>query len=239
MTTVPLLEGRDVSVRYGSAQALSGVSLSVQGGTAVAVLGTNGAGKSTLARALSGLIPVAEGAVLVDGLRVTGQPAHRIHQLGVTYLPEGFGTFPSLTVAENLRLSVLRLARKERADAIAYALDLAPALKSRLGQQAGTLSGGERQMLALARALSTRPRLVLIDELSLGLAPQVVEAVYSVLDTAREESQLSVVLIEQFVHRALAFAQECVILRRGAVVWSGPAAEALQGVADEYLGAGS
>ena len=173
MTTVPLLEGRDLSVRYGPGQALSGVSLSVKPGSAVAVLGTNGAGKSTLARAISGLIPVAAGAVLVDGLSVTGQPAHRIHQLGVTYLPEGFGTFPSLTVAENLRLSVLRLARQERPGAIAYALDLAPALKPRLTQQAGTLSGGERQMLALARALSTRPRLVLIDELSLGLAPRV------------------------------------------------------------------
>lgn len=234
--TIPLLECRDLSVSYGQAKALSDVSLCVRAGAAVAVLGTNGAGKSTLARALAGLVPVAGGSVLIDGASVAGGPAHRVQRLGVSYLPEGYGIFPSLTVAENLRVSALGLARNARADAVAYGLDLAPALKSRLSQQAGTLSGGERQMLALARVLSTRPRVALIDELSLGLAPRVVDSVYSVLRTAREESALAVVLIEQFVQRALEFAQDCVVLRRGTVAWSGPAAEAIDGVAEKYLG---
>ena len=233
--TEPILEVRDLDVRYGSSQALFGVSLTVQPGTVLAVLGANGAGKSTLARAVSGLVAPTAGKVFFEGRDVTGLPAHRIRQLGLTYIPEGRGIFPGLSVIDNLRMAVAQERRQDRAGAIDRAIDRFPVLGQRSTQRAGSLSGGEQQMLALARALAVSPKLVIADEMSLGLAPLVAESVFEGLEEARR-SGITIVLSEQFVHRALAMADSCVILTRGRVGWSGPASEAGQEVIDRYLG---
>ena len=233
--TEPLLTVQDLDVRYGSSRALFGVSLTVDPGTVLAVLGANGAGKSTLARAVSGLVPSTAGRVFFDGQEITGQPAHRIRKLGLTYIPEGRGIFPGLTVVDNLRMAVGQEKRHERAAAIDRAIERFPVLGQRRTQRAGSLSGGEQQMLALARALAVSPKLVIADEMSLGLAPIVTESVFEALEEARR-SGITIVLTEQFVHRALAMADACVVLMRGQVGWFGPAAEAGQEVIDRYLG---
>lgn len=233
--TEPLLKVQDLDVRYGSSRALFGVSMSVEPGTVLAVLGANGAGKSTLARAVSGLVPPTLGRVHFDGHDITGAPAYRIRKLGLTYIPEGRGIFPGLSVVDNLRMAVAQEKRAERAAAIDRAIDRFPVLGQRRTQRAGSLSGGEQQMLALARALAVSPKLVIADEMSLGLAPIVTESVFEGLEQARR-SGITIVLTEQFVHRALAMADNCVILTRGQVGWYGPAAEAGQEVIDRYLG---
>lgn len=233
--TEPLLKVQDLDVRYGTSRALFGVSLSVEPGTVLAVLGTNGAGKSTLARAAAGLVPPTSGHVFFDGQEITGAPAHRIRKMGLTYIPEGRGIFPGLSVVDNLRMAVAQEKRHERGAAIDRAIDRFPVLGQRRTQRAGSLSGGEQQMLALARALAVSPKLVIADEMSLGLAPIVTESVFQGLEEARR-SGITIVLTEQFVHRALAMADACVILTRGQVGWFGPAAEAGQEVIDRYLG---
>jgi branched-chain amino acid transport system ATP-binding protein len=233
--TEPLLSVESLDVRYGTSQALFDVSLQVNTGSVTAVLGANGAGKSTLARTVSGLVPAAAGRVLFDGQRVSGRPAQKIRKLGLTYIPEGRGIFPGLSVIDNLRMAVGQEKRSERAGAIDRAITLFPVLGQRRQQRAGSLSGGEQQMLALARALAVPPRLIIADEMSLGLAPIVAESVFQSLSEAARGG-ITVVLIEQFVHRALALADSCVILTRGRVGWSGPAAEAGQEVLDRYLG---
>ncbi|MGH9018932.1 MAG: ABC transporter ATP-binding protein [Acidimicrobiales bacterium] len=233
--TAPLLSVRTVDVHYGRSQALFGVSLDVRPGTVVAVLGVNGAGKSTLARAVSGLVPTTGGQITFDGSDITGRPAYGIRRRGLTYIPEGRGIFPGLTVVENLRMAVAQEPRTRRAEAIARAVERFPVLGNRSTQRAGSLSGGEQQMLALARALAVSPTLVVADEMSLGLAPLVAESVFQALEEARQAG-ITIILIEQFVHRALAMADDCVILTRGRVGWSGPASEARQEVIDQYLG---
>ena len=181
--TAPILEVRDLDVRYGTSQALFGVSLAVEPGTVVAVLGANGAGKSTLARAISGLVPPSAGRVTFDGRDITRHPAHRIRRMGLTYIPEGRGIFPRLSVVDNLRMAVAQERRADRPEAIARAVERFPVLGQRSNQLAGSLSGGEQQMLALARALAVSPKLVIADEMSLGLAPLVAESVFEGLDT--------------------------------------------------------
>jgi branched-chain amino acid transport system ATP-binding protein len=233
--TEPILKVHDLDVRYGSSRALFDVSLEVQPGTVVAVLGANGAGKSTLARTISGLVAPTVGTVFFEGHDVTGMPAHRIRRLGLTYIPEGRGIFPGLSVVDNLRMAVAQERRQDRAGAIEKAIDRFPVLGQRGSQRAGSLSGGEQQMLALARALAVSPKLVIADEMSLGLAPLIAESVFEGLEEARR-SGITIVLSEQFVHRALAMADTCVILMRGRVGWSGPASEAGQEVIDRYLG---
>jgi branched-chain amino acid transport system ATP-binding protein len=231
----PILEVSHLEVCYGPSQALFNVGLSVSAGSVLAVLGANGAGKSTLARAISGLVRPSAGTVLFDGQDVTGWPAHRIRKAGLTYIPEGRGIFPGLSVIDNLRMAVAQERRSDRADAIARAIERFPVLGTRGSQRAGSLSGGEQQMLALARALAVSPKLVIADEMSLGLAPLVTESVFEGLEDARR-SGITIVLSEQFVHRALGMADSCVILTRGQVGWSGPASEAGQEVIDRYLG---
>jgi branched-chain amino acid transport system ATP-binding protein len=235
--TEPLLSVRDIDVHYGPSQALFGVSVDVAPGTVLAVLGPNGAGKSTLARAVSGLVPPSSGRIWFDGQDITGASPHRVRRLGLTYVPEGRGIFPGLSVTENLRMAVAQEPRQERATAIERAIEKFPVLGKRSGQRAGSLSGGEQQMLALARALAVSPRLVIADELSLGLAPLVTESVFQSLEEARR-SGITIVLSEQFVHRALSMADNCVILSRGRVGWSGPASEAGREVLERYLGEG-
>jgi branched-chain amino acid transport system ATP-binding protein len=233
--TDPLLGVHDLDVRYGPSQALFGISFDVAPGTVLAVLGVNGAGKSTLARAVSGLVRPTGGRVTFAGRDITGLPAHRIRRLGLTYIPEGRGIFPGLSVLENLRMAVAQERRSDRTAAIARAVDHFPVLGQRGAQRAGSLSGGEQQMLALARALAVSPTLIIADEMSLGLAPLMAESVFEGLEEARR-SGITIVLIEQFVHRALSMADACVILTRGRAGWSGPASEAGQEVIDRYLG---
>ena len=169
------------------------------------------------------------------GRDITGSPAHRIRRLGLTYIPEGRGIFPGLSVIDNLRMAVAQERRHDRAEAIDRAVERFPGARHAPVQGAGSLSGGEQQMLALARALAVSPKLVIADEMSLGLAPLVTESVFQGLEEARR-SGITIVLIEQFVHRALSMADSCVILTRGQVGWSGPASEAGQEVIDRYLG---
>jgi len=231
-----LLRAEDLDVRYGASRALFGVSLSVGTGNIVALLGPNGAGKSTLARALSGLVPLTSGSIEFDGRNISKMPAHRRRQAGLTYIPEGRGIFHGLSVIDNLRIAVRHAgSRAEREAAIARAVELFPILGRRSHQRAGSLSGGEQQMLSLGRALALGPKLLVADEMSLGLAPLVVDLVFDSLERVRQAG-ISVLLIEQFVHRALDMADDCVILSRGRVGWTGRAAEAGPELLDRYLG---
>jgi branched-chain amino acid transport system ATP-binding protein len=230
-----LLTIEDLDVRYGTSRALFDVSVDVEAGSVLAVLGTNGAGKSTLARCVSGLVRPFRGRIVFDGHDITGKPAHHVRRLGLTYIPEGRGVFPGLTVIDNLKMAVGQEKRSERAPAIDRAISLFPVLGNRKTQLAGSLSGGEQQMLALARAVAVLPKLMIADEMSLGLAPQVVEAVFQSLEETRRAG-VTIILSEQFVHRALALADSCVILTRGRVGWSGPASDAGAEVIERYLG---
>jgi branched-chain amino acid transport system ATP-binding protein len=234
--TDALLSVTGLDVKYGSVQALFDVSIDVPTGEVVAVLGANGAGKSTLARTASGLVPSTKGTVTFDGHDITKAKPHEIRRAGLVHIPEGRGIFPGLTVQENLRMAVRRVGTStERRTGIDHAYELFPRLAERRGQRAGTLSGGEQQMLALARALAVTPTLIIADEMSLGLAPIIVDTVFESIERAAQTG-VTVVLIEQFIHRALGLASQCVILMRGSVAWSGPSAEARQEILDRYLG---
>jgi branched-chain amino acid transport system ATP-binding protein len=200
-----------------------------------ALLGANGAGKSSVARAVSGLVRAQSGRIRFDGEDITGTSADRIRRLGVAYLPEGRGIFRSLTVDENLRVALQGVPKAERPAAFERAIELFPVLGERRRQTAGTLSGGEQQMLSLARVLTRQPRLLIADEISLGLAPLVVEEVFAGLQRVIQLG-VSVILIEQFVHRALEIADRCHVLRRGRLVWSGEASEAGTELVEHYLG---
>src|SRR6201986_5455590 len=230
-----VLEVAGLDVRYGPARALKEGSLALPEGSTAAVLGVNGAGKSTLARAVSGLVPVHGGRVLLNGRAVTGWRPHRLRQLGVVHLSEGSGVFPSLTVTDNVQMSVLTLPRKARRAAVAAVFEFFPPLAGRRRHLAGRLSGGERQMLSLARSLGGNPRLISADELSLGLAPMMVDTVFEGLGRIRERG-CSIILIEQYVHRALAFADSCVVLQRGRVTRSGPSSQARQQDLEGFMG---
>ena len=226
-----------LEVRYGEALAISGVSFTVPAGKALAVLGANGAGKSSLARALSGLVPVSAGRILFDGRPIDGWSSDRIRQAGIVHLPEGRGVFRNLSVMDNLRMAASTVSgRKERRQSVEMALEMFPVLGDRRRQTAGLLSGGEQQMLSLVRALATSPRLVIADEMSLGLAPMLVDLVFEGLDRARQMG-VTVIMIEQYVHRALAFADDCLMLQRGTVAWAGPADAAGNELLTNYLGA--
>jgi branched-chain amino acid transport system ATP-binding protein len=230
-----LLEIEELRVSYGDAQALFGIDMAVAAGEVVAVLGANGAGKSTLAGAISGLVRPVSGRIRLSGREVQGLPSHRIAALGLAHIPEGRGIFPSLSVGDNLRMRLRRVGgRAGREEAIERAFTQFPVLGERRRQRAGTLSGGEQQMLALAPVLAAPPELLVADELSLGLAPLLVDQIFRTLGEARARG-VTIVLIEQFVHRALAFADRAVILERGRVGWEGPSSEAGAEVLARYL----
>jgi branched-chain amino acid transport system ATP-binding protein len=231
-----MLEIRDLSVSYGPAQVLFDVSLVVQPGQSVAVLGSNGAGKSTLGKTIAGLVRSTRGTVTFDGQDITAMPAHLVSRLGLIYIPEGRGIFPGLSVEDNLRICLRRAGpRRALNERMESAFEAFPVLAQRRNQQAGTLSGGEQQMLSLTRVLVGKPRLVIADELSLGLAPLVVNAMFQGLGRARDEGT-TVILIEQFAHKALEFADRCLIFQRGRLSWEGPAADAKGQVLSRYLG---
>ncbi|SHM64011.1 ABC transporter ATP-binding protein [Cryptosporangium aurantiacum] len=228
------LQVSDLSVRYGAAQALAEVSFEIPPNSALAVLGPNGAGKSTLARALSGLVPKAGGTVRFGDRDLTKLSPAKVRRAGLVHLPEGRGVFPGLTVLENLRMG-LAVDKGRRAEGLDRAFTLFPVLGERRRQLAGTLSGGEQQMLSLARALMIEPKLVIADEMSLGLAPKLVDLIFESLGRARSAG-VSVLLIEQFAGRALDFADQCLILQRGRTSWSGPADAAGEELLHRYLG---
>ena len=232
----PLLVVENLEVRYGEARALFGVDLELDAGRTLAVLGPNGAGKSSLGAAIAGRVRPAAGTVRFAGRDVTGRPAHELSRLGLAYIPEERAIFPHLSVLENLKMRLRYVVpRAERADALERALTTFPMLAERRRQQAGTLSGGEQQMLSLARVLAAPPRLLVADEMSLGLAPLVVEIVFESLGQARDAGT-AVLLVEQYVTRALELADAAVILRRGRLVWEGAAADAGSELVAGYLG---
>ncbi|HEX6489043.1 MAG TPA: ABC transporter ATP-binding protein [Candidatus Dormibacteraeota bacterium] len=213
-----LLRVSDVDVSYGAVQAVRGLSLEIRRGEMVALLGANGAGKTTTLRTISGLLRPTRGSVTFDGRRVDGMPAHKVVGLGIAHVPEGRELFPSLTVQQNLRLGYWSR-RKSQADyqqRLEWVLSHFPRLRERATQAAGSLSGGEQQMLVMGRALMSSPRLLLADELSLGLAPMIVEQLFEILRGINEEGT-SVLLVEQFVHLALANTDRAYVLAKGRV----------------------
>jgi branched-chain amino acid transport system ATP-binding protein len=234
-----MLEIKDLTVRYGAIEALHGVNLRVEQGEIVTLIGSNGAGKTTTLRAISGVVRAAGGSITYQGQSLLRQPAHKIVRLGIAHAPEGRGIFPSMTVAENLELGAYaRYDHAEIARDRERALDLFPRIRERLKQVAGTLSGGEQQMLAIARAMLSKPKLLLLDEPSLGLAPQIVQTIFKII---REINQAgaTILLVEQNAHMALKVAQRAYVLEVGKIVMSGPAAELAESdeVRKAYLGA--
>jgi branched-chain amino acid transport system ATP-binding protein len=233
-----LLSVKGLKVRYGPALALDDVSLEVSRGDVVAVLGSNGAGKSTLARTVSGLVAPTGGSIHFEGRAITRRPAHRVRRDGIVYLPEGRGIFPALTVTENIRMASDLLPRAQRRGAIDNAMEVFPNLAERRGIKSGLLSGGEQQMLSLCRGLIITPKLIIADELSLGLAPKLVDMVFESLGRLKAAG-VTMIIIEQFVHRALEFADHCVLLARGRVAWQGLPDRAGQEILARYLGEGA
>ena len=234
-----MLELKDVDVRYGAIRALQGVSLRVEQGELVALIGSNGAGKTTTLRTISGLLRASTGSVTFEGADITRAPTDRIVALGVSQAPEGRRIFGSLSVRENLTLGAV--SRRDRA-AVSEELDsvfaLFPLLKERLGQAGGTLSGGEQQMLAIGRALMSRPRLLLLDEPSLGLAPLMVERIFETIAELKRQGR-TILLVEQNVNHALDVADRAYVMETGRITLGGPAAVLRRDAQVErsYLGA--
>jgi branched-chain amino acid transport system ATP-binding protein len=235
-----MLEVKDLDVHYGGIHALKGVGFTVEQGKIVTLIGGNGAGKTTTLRAISGMLKPTRGSVTFCGKPITALPAHTIVERGLAHVPEGRGIFANLTVEENLQLGAYL-----RNDLVAVArdrervLELFPRIRERLHQNAGTLSGGEQQMLAIARALLTRPKLLLLDEPSLGLAPQLVQLIFTILQTIVAEGT-TILLVEQNAHMALGIAASGHVLEVGVLVTSGPAAELARDdrIRKAYLGVG-
>jgi len=233
-----LLAVRDLQARYGDTRVLRGVTFEVDEGGITTILGANGAGKTTTLRAVCGMVRCA-GEITLGGQRIEGRATEDVVRLGVAHVPEGRGTFVQLTVEENLRLGAY--ARRDRG---AFGADLDrvcryfPVLAERRRQVAGTLSGGEQQMLAVARALMLRPRLLLLDEPSLGLAPLIVREIFRIIRTINQEERVSVLLVEQNASLALGLADHAYLMETGTVVMSGPATEFRQNdaIRRAYLG---
>jgi branched-chain amino acid transport system ATP-binding protein len=246
-----VLEVRNLSVNYGAIKALHSVNVRVGAGEIVTLIGCNGAGKSTTLRAISGIVRAAEGEILFEGKPIHRMPPHEIVRLGIAQSPEGRGIFPNMTVSENLELGAFARPRSERAQIEKdreRALNLFPRLRERISQSAGTLSGGEQQMLAMARALLAKPRLLLLDEPSLGLAPQVVQTIFKIIREINHPESAArgggapttVLLVEQNAHMALQVANRAYVLEVGRVVREGDAKElaASDEVRKAYLGVG-
>ena len=216
-----MLELRDVVCRYGQVTAVKGISLTVGRGQLVALIGANGAGKTTTLRAISGLLPLAGGKIIFDGNDITSASARRILSLGIAHCPEGRHVFPHMTVEENLEMgSYLRNDRKEVAADLARIFEQFPRIAERRQQPAGTLSGGEQQMLAIARALMSKPKLIMFDEPSLGLAPNVVERTFDII-TGIRDTGTTVLMVEQNALAALEMSDHAYLLESGSLALSG------------------
>jgi len=235
---VSLLELRNIEVGYGDLLALRGVSVSVEAGETLSVVGANGAGKTTMLRAISGLLPPRAGQILLDGTRLDTLPSHTIVERGVVQVPEGRKIFPSLTVLENLEMgSYISTARAHRREGLEQVLGLFPRLRERQRQAAGTMSGGEQQMLAIGRALMARPRVLMLDEPSLGLAPIVVKEIFRIIGEINRRGT-TVLLVEQNTRQALALSRRGYVLENGRVVLEGSGTDLLgnEHVKRAYLG---
>ncbi len=233
-----LLEISGLSVFYDAIQALRGVSLNVPKGSIVCLIGANGAGKSTVLRAVSGIKKPSEGEILFNGRNLASLAPHVLVRMGIVQCPEGRGVFPNLTVAENLDLGAyIRSDRVEIAGDLDHVYSLFPRLKERHKQMAGTLSGGEQQMLAIGRALMARPQLLLLDEPSLGLAPQVIELIFETIERINGEGT-TILLVEQNAQLALAASHYAYVLETGTILLEGEADRVLQNpkVKQAYLG---
>jgi branched-chain amino acid transport system ATP-binding protein len=216
-----VLELRDVVCRYGQVTAVKGISLTVERGQLVALIGANGAGKTTTLRAISGLLPLAGGRIIFDGSDITRASAQKILSLGIAHCPEGRHVFPHMTVEENLEMgSYLRKDRKEVAADLARIFEQFPRIAERRQQPAGTLSGGEQQMLAIARALMSKPKLIMFDEPSLGLAPNIVERTFDII-TGIRDTGTTVLMVEQNALAALEMCDHAYLLESGSLALSG------------------
>jgi branched-chain amino acid transport system ATP-binding protein len=235
----PLLEVRDLDFAYGDVQVLRGVSLAVNAGEIVSLVGSNGAGKSTTLRNISRLLRPRAGSIVFDGHDLTRLTPHQVVELGIVQVPEGRRVFPEMTVLENLRMgSYIKTARADREKNLEKGMTLFPRLKERVGQQAGTLSGGEQQMLAIARGLMAKPRLLLLDEPSLGLSPLLVRTIFDTIAQINRQG-ISVLLVEQNVYQSLRIAARGYVLETGRIALSGTGSELLANdqVKAAFLGA--
>lgn len=227
----------DLQVKYGAIQALKGITLEVHPGEIVSIIGANGAGKSTLLRSISGLVPISGGSIRYEGREVSRMPAHQIVRLGLMHVPEGRRIFTDMGVYENLLMGAFTRKDSNLQPYLEYVYSIFPRLKERLSQRAGTLSGGEQQMLAIGRALMAKPRLLMLDEPSLGLAPFLVKEIFNIIRRINEEG-VPILLVEQNAHMALEIAQRGYVLETGRVVLADEAKNLLQNpaVREAYLG---
>jgi branched-chain amino acid transport system ATP-binding protein len=235
-----MLEVRDLVCRYGKVTALKGVSLDARAKRLVALVGANGAGKSTLLRAISGLLPITSGSIVFEGRNIAGLPPDKILALGIAHCPEGRRVFPQMSVVENLEMGgYLRKDGEGLASDMDRVFGLFPRLTERRGQMAGTLSGGEQQMLAIGRALMSRPRLILFDEPSLGLAPNIVEQTFEIIKGIRD-SGTTVLMVEQNAYAALDMCDYAYLIEVGSISLHGTGADLIVNphVRQAYLGAG-
>jgi branched-chain amino acid transport system ATP-binding protein len=232
-----LLEAHGLHAAYGETRVLHGIDFAVQEGSVSALLGANGAGKTTTLRAICGMVKTA-GEIHLAGERIDGQPADVVARHGVAHVPDGRGTFLELTVEENMRLGAYSRRDREVMQDFERIFGYFPRLRERYRQQAGTLSGGEQQMLAIARALLLRPRLLLLDEPSFGLAPLIVEEIFAIMRRIRADENVSILLVEQNASLALEFAEYAYLLETGRIVISGRAADIRkdESVRRSYLG---
>jgi branched-chain amino acid transport system ATP-binding protein len=231
-----LLEIDGIEVRYGNIRALKGVTFEVAEGEIVALLGANGAGKTTTQKTVSGMLRPSLGTITYDGQRIDGIPAHELIRLGICHVPEGRHVFPRMTISENLEMGAYRFKSVDQKD-LEHVLELFPLLRERFKQQAGTLSGGEQQMLAIGRALMGKPRLLLLDEPSMGLAPLIVAQIFDIVRQVNADG-VTVLLVEQNAAQALALASRGYVLETGEIVLTGTGSELLadERVRAAYLG---
>ncbi|MSR67200.1 MAG: ABC transporter ATP-binding protein [Pedosphaera sp.] len=214
-----MLEVKDLQVSYGAIKALHGISLTVRKGEIVTLIGSNGAGKSTTLRAISGIAPVAAGSITYEGKPITNLPAHEIVRHGLSHVPEGRMIFANLTVIENLKMGAyLRTDRAGIAETMNYVHSVFPRLKERENQVAGTLSGGEQQMLSIGRALMSKPRFLMLDEPSLGIAPLLVKTIFEKIAEINRQQGITILLVEQNAHRALDISQRGYVIETGRVI---------------------
>tara|TARA_R110002072_G_scaffold64203_6_gene159828 strand:- start:39132 stop:39851 length:720 start_codon:yes stop_codon:yes gene_type:complete len=235
----PLLHIKDMHVHYGAIHAIHGIDLKVYEGEIVTILGSNGAGKTTTLHSVSGLIPISSGEILFDGKPIQSLPAHQIVSNGIAQSPEGRMVFPDLSIKENLEMGAfLRKDNKGIKEDLEYMYSLFPILKERSKQLAGTLSGGEQQMLAIARAFMAAPKLLLLDEPSLGIAPILVQAIFDAIVEINKKRKMTILLVEQNAYAALKIANRGYVLMTGEITMSGEAKELItnEEIKKAYLG---
>lgn len=222
-----ILKAENIEAGYGEIQVLWNVSVELRKAEIVSIIGPNGAGKTTLTRVIMGMLKPYRGKVIFMGRDITDLPPYERISLGLSIVPEGRQLFPELTVFENLQIGAYRLKKLEQ-ETLEFIFNLFPVLKERLKQKAGTLSGGEQQMLAIARALVSQPKLLILDEPSQGLAPKIVQSIMDVLVKLKEENSISILLIEQYAYDALKISERTYVMRAGRIVYSGASKDLLK-----------